>query len=74
MIVTNYLFNLAKRAATGEHVYPVEIAKLPQIIDKAYGDGDGSLELSDVADAATEIGGEVLDKASHVIDFLGSIF
>jgi len=74
MIVTNYLINLTKRAATGEHVYPVEIAKLPQVIDKAYGDGDGTLEFSDVADAATEIGGEMLDKASHVIDILGSIF
>ena len=74
MIVTNYLINLAKRAATGEHVYPVEIAKLPQVIDKVYGDGDGTLELSDVADAAKEIGGELLDKGTHVIDILGSIF
>lgn len=74
MIVTSYLINLAKRAATGEHVYPAEIIKLPQVIDKAYGDGDGTLEFSDVADAATEIGGELLDKASHVIDILGSIF
>ena len=73
MIVTSYLLNLAKRVANDGLVHKAEIANLPKLIDRTYGDGDGSLELSDVADAATEIGGELLGKASHAIEILGSI-
>jgi hypothetical protein len=74
MIATKYLLNLAKRAATDGHVEPVEIANLPKLIDKVYGDGDGQLEISDVVDAATEIGGELVDKATHLLEFIGHIF
>lgn len=74
MFVTSYLINLAKRAATGTDVHTAEIVNLPRLIDRTYGDGDGVFEFSDAADAVTEIGGELLDKAEHVLDFLGSIF
>ncbi len=72
-LVTMYLTNLAKRAARGE-AHPAEITRLPQLIDKSFGDGDGTLELSDIGDAVSEIGGEFLDKASSVLEFLGDLF
>lgn len=68
-----YLKNLAKRAATGEHVYPVEIVKLPQVIDKVYGDGNGTLDMSDIDDIATNVTEEIVDKAEHIWDIGTSV-
>ncbi len=73
-IAGKYLMNLAKRVATDEHVAPVEIVNTPKIIDKVYGDGDGALEFSDVVDAATDIGGDIIDKAGDVISFIADLF
>lgn len=72
-LATMYLTNLAKRAARGE-AHPGEITRLPQFIDKTFGDGDGVLELSDIGSAAAEIGGDLLDKAESVISFLADFF
>jgi hypothetical protein len=72
-LATKYLFNLAKRAATDGHVATAEIVNTPKLIDKVYGDGDGVFEMSDVIDAATEIGGNMLDKAERVLGFLGGL-
>lgn len=72
-LATMYLTNLAKRAARGE-AHPAEITRLPQFIDKTFGDGDGTLEFSDVGSALTEVGGAFLDKAEAVLDFLGDLF
>ncbi len=73
-IAGKYLMNVAKRAATGEHVATSEIVNVPKVIDKVYGDGDGTFELSDVVDAATEIGGNIIDKVEDVISFIGDWF
>ncbi len=73
-IASAYLKNLAKRVATGDHVASSEIVNVPRIIDKVYGDNDGVLEISDVVDAATEIGGNFIDKVTDVISFLSDIF
>lgn len=69
-----YLKNIAKRAIKGEHIGSGEIAKLPRLIDKTYGDDDGVFELSDVVDAATDIVSDVADKAESVWDVITSIF
>lgn len=73
-IAGKYLINLAKRAATGEHVATSEIVNAPRLIDKVYGDGDGTLEFSDVMDAVTEIGGNAMDKVGDVLSFIGDLF
>lgn len=72
-LTTMYLTNLAKRAARGE-AHPEEITRMPQFIDKNFGDGDGVLEISDIGSAAAEIGGEFLDKAESVISFIADLF
>lgn len=72
-LVTSYLFNLAKRAIKGE-VHSGEIARLPRLIDQSFGDGDGILELSDIADGAVEIASEMIDKVGSVIEFIGDLF
>lgn len=64
-----YLINLAKRAATGEHVATPEIVNAPRLIDKVYGDGDGTIEISDAVDAVIEIGGNVIDKVGNMLSF-----
>lgn len=69
-ITTMYLHNLAKRAATGGRIYPAEIVKAPQLIDKAYGNGDGHLDFDDVSEVASTIA----DKAGDIWDFITSIF
>lgn len=70
---TMYLHNLAKRVLTDGKVYPVEVANAPRIIDKAYGDGDGHLDLDDVSEVASNIGAEIADKAGDVWDFITSL-
>lgn len=69
-----YLHSLAKRVATGGNVYPAEIIKAPKIIDKVYGDGNGTLELSDMDDIVSNVVDEVVDKAELVWDVITSIF
>ncbi|MCQ2077459.1 MAG: hypothetical protein MJZ20_10650 [Bacteroidaceae bacterium] len=71
---TIYLHNLAKRAMTDGKVYPGEIANAPKVIDKVYGNGDGTLDWDDVTEVVSNIGSEIADKASDVWDFVTSIF
>lgn len=70
---TMYLHNLAKRVLTDDKVYPAEVANAPRLIDKAYGDGDGHLDLDDVSEFASNIGSEIADKAGDVWDFITSL-
>lgn len=74
IIAGKYLLNLAKRAATGEHVATSEIVNAPRLIDKVYGDGDGTFEFSDAVDAVTEIGGNLIDKVGDALGFLSDLF
>lgn len=73
-LTTMYLHNLAKRAMTDGKVYPAEILNAPKLIDKAYGNGDGHLDLDDVTEIATNVGLEIADKAGDIWDFITSIF
>jgi len=68
-----YLKNLGKRVIKGQQVNPKEIGNLPKLIDRTYGDGDGVLEMQDLADAAVEIGGNIVDKVELVADKIGDI-
>lgn len=70
---TWYIKNLAKRAMEGK-IHPAEISRLPEFIDKTFGDGDGVLEVSDVIDTVKEVGGEIIDKVGDVIDFFTDWF
>lgn len=72
-LVYMYLKNLGKRVAKGEPVNPKEIGNLPKLIDRTYGDGDGVLEIQDLADAAVEIGGNIVDKVEFVADKIGDL-
>lgn len=72
-VTTMYLHNLAKRVLTDGKVYPAEVVNAPKLIDKAYGDGDGHLDLDDVGEIASNIGSEIADKAGDVWDFISSI-
>lgn len=72
-LLTIYLSNLAKRAITGEKVYPGEIANAPKIIDQIYGNGDGKFDMDDVSEIVSNIGSEITDKAGDVWDFVTSI-
>ena len=72
-LVYMYLKNLGKRVAKGQPVNPKEIGNLPKLIDRTYGDGDGVLEMQDLADAAVEIGGNIVDKVELVADKIGDI-
>ena len=69
-----YLHNLAKRVATGGPVHPAEIIKSPKIIDKVYGDGNGTLDSSDLNDIVFNVVDEVVDKAELVWEAITSIF
>lgn len=69
-LVTSYLFNVAKRAIKGE-VHPGEIARLPRLIDQSFGDGDGILEFSDIADGIVEVFSEVVDKIGSIVEVIG---
>lgn len=73
-ITTSYLINLAKRAITDGKVYPAEIANAPKLIDKAIGNGDGSLDLDDLTEVISDVGSEIADKAEDILDFFTSIF
>lgn len=73
-IAGKYLFDLAKRVAAGELVPTSEVVNAPRLIDKVYGDGDGTFEISDAVDAVTEIGGNVIDKVGDVISIIGDWF
>lgn len=42
------------------------VSKLPQMIDSAYGDGDGKLNLSDVDDIVANIASSIGEKVSDV--------
>lgn len=68
-----YLKNLGKRVAKGQPVNPKEIGNLPKLIDRTYGDGDGILEMQDLADAVVEIGGNIVDKVEFVADKIGDV-
>lgn len=68
-----YLKNLGKRVAKGQPVNPKEIGNLPKLIDRTYGDGDGVLEMQDLADAVVEIGGNIVDKVEFVADKIGDV-
>lgn len=72
-LVTSYLSNLLKRAPEGK-VHPGEIARLPRLIDQSFGDGDGILELSDIADGAVEIASEMIDKVGGIISVFRRFF
>lgn len=72
-LVYLYLKNLGKRVAKGQHVNPKEIGNLPKLIDRTYGDGDGVFEMQDLADAAVEIGGNIVDKVEFVADKIGDV-
>ncbi len=72
-LVYMYLKNLGKRVIKGQQVNPKEIGNLPKLIDRTYGDGDGVLEMQDLADAAVEIGGNIVDKVELVADKIGDI-
>ena len=72
-LVYMYLKNLGKRVVKGQQVNPKEIGNLPKLIDRTYGDGDGVLEMQDLADAAVEIGGNIVDKVELVADKIGDI-
>lgn len=73
-LATMYLHNLAKRAMTNGHIYPVEVGNAPKLIDKVYGDGNGTLDLSDLDDITSNVLDEVVDKAEFVWDVITSIF
>lgn len=73
IIETIYLHNLLKRLIRGDHVVSSEVAKAPQIVDKVYGDGDGSLDMDDVDDIAVNVATEVADKVSSIWDFITSL-
>lgn len=73
-LTTMYLHNLAKRAMTDGKVYPAEVANAPKLIDKAYGNGDGTLDWDDMTEVASNVGSEIADKASDIWDFVTSIF
>ena len=73
-LITMYLHNLAKRAMTDGKIYPGEIVNAPRLVDKAYGNGDGHLDLDDVTEIASNIGSEIADKAGDVWDIITSIF
>ena len=72
-LVYMYLKNLGKRVAKGQSVNPKEIGNLPKLIDRTYGDGDGVLEMQDLADAVVEIGGNIVDKVEFVADKIGDV-
>lgn len=72
-LIYMYLKNLGKRVIKGQQVNPKEIGNLPKLIDRTYGDGDGVLEMQDLADAAVEIGGNIVDKVELVADKIGDI-
>lgn len=72
-LVTSYLISVIRRTPKGE-VHPGEIARLPRLIDQSFGDGDGILEFSDIADGAVEIASEMIDKVSGIISVLGDFF
>ena len=72
-LVYMYLKNLGKRVAKGQPVNPKEIGNLPKLIDRTYGDGDGVLEMQDLADAVVEIGGNIVDKVEFVADKIGDV-
>lgn len=42
------------------------VGKLPQMIDSAYGDGDGKLTISDVDDVIASIASSIGEKVSDV--------
>lgn len=69
-----YLHNLAKRAFTDGMIFPGEIQSASKLADKLYGDGNGTLNISDVDDIASNVTNEVIDKAGDIIDFITSIF
>lgn len=69
-LLTMYLHNLAKRAMTDGKVYPAEVINAPKLIDKAYGNGDGTLDCDDIAEVASHIA----DKVGDALDFITSIF
>lgn len=71
-LVTSYLMNVAKRAAKGE-VHPGEIANLPRLIDKSFGDGDGVLEISDIADGVVQVASEVVEKIGDIGEVVGDV-
>lgn len=73
-LITMYLHNLAKRAMTDGKIYPSEIVNAPKLVDKAYGNGDGHLDLDDVTEIASNVGSEIADKAGDVWDIITSIF
>lgn len=69
-----YLHNLAKRGFTNGYVAPVEIARAPKLIDQTYGDGNGSLDIHDLDDLASNVVEEISDKIGDLVDFVTSIF
>lgn len=73
-LATLYLHNLAKRAVTNGRIYPAEVGNAPKLVDKVYGDGNGTLDLSDMDDIVTNVVDEVVDKAELVWDVITSIF
>lgn len=68
-----YLKNLAKRAIKGEQISQSEIVHFPRVLDKTLGDGDGVLTVDDIDDILSNIGEEIVDKVTDVIDFFTSI-
>lgn len=49
------------------------VGKLPQMIDSAYGDGDGKLSISDVDDVVANIAASIGEKVSDVGSLMSHI-
>lgn len=71
---TIYAHNLIKRAVTGGPVHHAEIANAPKLIDKAYGNGDGHLDMDDVGEIVSNAGEEIAKTVGTIIDIFTSLF
>ncbi len=69
MSLTTIILRQVAKAATKGEISPMYIAKY---IDRAYGDGDGVFEMSDVTNAVTTIASEYVDKAASLVNLVGA--
>ena len=69
LLIRKYLKNLVRRAATGGTISSHELPAALRAID-ALGDGDGTIEFSDIVDALSDYIEDIGDRIGDIIDLL----
>lgn len=69
ILIRKYLKNLVRRAAAGGTIKSHELPAALRAID-ALGDGDGTIEFSDIIAALSDYIEDIGDKIGDIIDLL----